>query len=226
VCNPAYPYLQYEIFFIAEQPSGDKYRPGSVQLNLNDDEIADIRAELQRITRRRITNINDAEDIVQDTLLTLIMRNPGDELKKGLLVWCQGILRNKVGNYYRKSRRQSFLMEKNAWNPPWATGTSATTFQETSLSAMELRSILSEKVAALPPLTRQAMEMLLSGFETGEIADRLPEESYQNVINRLYRGRKKLARELIRCGFRPHSRKHPDRENPDKAPANARRKVS
>ena len=43
--------------------------------------------------------------------------------------------------------------------------------------------------------------MLIAGLTPGEIAVKMLPERYQTVINHLHRGRKKLARELIRHGF-------------------------
>ena len=51
------------------------------------------------------------------------------------------------------------------------------------------------------------MELLLAGLEPGEIVKRLHPERYQNVINRLHRGRKKLAKELAKYGYGPHAKK-------------------
>ena len=205
MCKPAYLYQEYEIFFIAENSTPEEYQSIPERLELSDDEIKAIQTALQKITRRRIRDANDAEDLVQDTLLTMITRNPGNKLKKGLLVWCQGILRNKVGNYYRKTRRHSALSEQNPDMDQGNRPSSIIASPEITVSTNELQSIIKEKLSEFPPPMRRVMELLVSGLEAGEIASRLSSESYQNVINRLYRGRKRLARELIKCGFSPNS---------------------
>ena len=218
-------YPECKFLFIAEPSSYKEYRSKS-QSRWDEDEIAEVRAVLQKITRHRISNANDAEDIVQETLLTMISRNPGEELTKGLLVWCQGILRNKVGNYYRKASRHEYLKEKHyrmqqqdLLPPPAAS-------PEITVSNKEMQSIIAEKLAGLPPDMRRVMELLVSGLNAGEIAQLLSPEPYQNVINRLYRGRKKLARELIRCGFRPNSRNGKNWNNRTENTARFPRKVS
>ena len=71
----------------------------------SDQEIASIRNVLHRLTALRVMNAEDAEDLVQDTFLTMAMKCPEIELEKGLLIWSMGILRKKVGNYYRKAQR-------------------------------------------------------------------------------------------------------------------------
>ncbi len=183
----------------ALQPHGS---PGAVP-ELDNETIGAIRAALQKITRRRVLDADDAEDLVQETLLTMLTRNPGGDLEKGVLAWSQGILRNKVGNYYRKSRRHASIELRRCGVWPQEPQPTAATAQETTVSCKELQALVAETISRFPPEMRRVMELLVSGFEAGEIVDRLHPESYQNVINRLYRGRKKLARELIKCGFGP-----------------------
>lgn len=169
-----------------------------------DDEIAAIRAALKKISAGRILDPSDAEDLVQETLLTLIAKCPRDELRKSPLVWSMGVFRRKVGNYYRRARRTTSLedWQSGRGRPPRAAGTSP----ETSLLHDEVQRIVDETLARLPASQRQAMEMLISGLDPGEIVDRLDPERYQNVINRLHRGRRRLAAELARYGLGPDGR--------------------
>ncbi len=218
-------YPEYKFLFIAENPSHKEYLPGP-RLQWDDEEIAEVRKALQRITRHRISNANDAEDLVQDTLLTMVSINPGEELKKGLLVWCQGILRNKVGNYYSKIRRHEYLKEKHYGMQQKNLLPPTVASPEITVSNKELRAIIEKKLAEFPPDIRRVMELLVSGHNAGEIARQLSPEPYQNVINRLYRGRKKLGQELIRCGFRPNSRNGRSRKNRGDKSADISLKVS
>ena len=158
--------------------------------------------------------------------MTMISRNPGEELKKGLLVWCQGVLRNKVGNYYRKARRQAILNERHTDMQQVQLPARDAVTPEITASHKELRSIIDEKLAELQPDIRRVMELLVSGLNAGEIAERLHPESYQNVMNRLYRGRKKLARELIKCGFGPNSGNAGTRKIQGRNVAGVSRKIS
>ena len=72
----------------------------------------------------------------------------------------------------------------------------------------------------------EIMTTMVSGLNAGEIARLLSPEPYQNVMNRLYRGRKKLARELIKCGFRPNSGKSGNRNVPVEDSTRISQKVS
>ena len=169
-------------------------------LSLTDDEIADIRKKLSKLTARRVLNAPDAEDIVQDTLLTMISKPPCATLKKCPLAWSMGILRNKVGNYYRKERRHSAYAAEKSNDSYEAHQHSSSLSPERELLCGELLEVINTAVERLPALQRCAMKLLIAGLNPGEIAKRMSPERYQAVINHLYRGRRKIAQELNRYG--------------------------
>lgn len=187
-------------FCVSEVSTLDSYNA-----RWSDDEIAAIRVALRRLTATRIPNRNDVEDLVQDTLLTMIRKHPGAELRKGPLVWSMGILRKKVGNYYRKAQRLALLVEKDVCSRQLANQSAPVASPEVTLFHEELESIVRESLEQLPSAQREAMELVLAGFDSGEIVKRLHPERYQNVINRIHRGRKRLARELAKYGYGPEA---------------------
>jgi len=207
VCKSNYPYFNFDTVYVAEGSDPKRLGAGTLFLKLDEDEIRAIRKSLEKITRRRIGDAADAEDVVQDTLLAMITSNPRGELKKGMHAWSRGILRNKVGNYYRKSRRHEILGEQIMGNRSPVPDPPAVATQETTLSNKEIRKIIDKKLEEFTPEVRRVMELLVSGLKAGEIVARLRPEPYQNIINRLYRGRKKLVRELVKCGFGPRGEK-------------------
>jgi RNA polymerase sigma factor (sigma-70 family) len=167
----------------------------------SDEELAHIRIVLRRLTASRIQNDDDVEDLVQETLLTVAAKCPEMELEKGLLVWSMGVLRRKLGNYYRKKSRYTSLDDREflvwkAWEER-ATERSP----ESLLLRSELQALVNRIVAGFPAMERRVMELFLAGRPTHEIADLLYPERYQNVVNRLHRGRRKLARRLACYGF-------------------------
>ena len=204
--HPPYLNIETKPLFISETASQYENPSGSDQSKWTEEEIASIRAVLQKLTAARITNPTDAEDLVQDTLLTMIAKHPGDELEKGTLPWSLGILRRKVGNYYRKAQRSSSLSLQESHPQQSTRPLVPVSSPETKVIHKELRSIVGETLAQLPPSQRQAMELLIAGFDTGEIVEQLHPERYQNVINRLFRARKKLAKELSRYGYGPDAK--------------------
>jgi RNA polymerase sigma factor (sigma-70 family) len=203
VCNPVYLHVEYRSLLVSESSHLHEYELGQRRYEWAEEEIAAIRIVLQRLTAARVTNSNDAEDLVQDTLLTMIMKNPGSELEKGLLVWSMGILRKKVGNYYRKAQRYASLNPQKTCTRECVQQSMLTFSPEVKVFHEELQRIIDEILAQLPVPQRQAMELLIAGHDPAEIVKQLYPERYQNVINRLYRGRQRLAKELAKYGYGP-----------------------
>jgi RNA polymerase sigma factor (sigma-70 family) len=206
VCNLAYLHIKCESLFVSESSPRQEYEFKQGRFEWTDEEIAAIRMVLRRLTAVRIMNSNDAEDLVQDTLLTMIMKYPERGLEKGLLVWGLGILRKKVGNYYRKAQRYASLSEQEICAGQQFQQSVLASSPEVKIFHEELQAIVDETLAQLPSSQRQAMELLIAGLDSGEIVKHLYPERYQNVINRLYRGRKRLAKELAKYGYGPNAR--------------------
>jgi len=166
-----------------------------------DEEIARIRVVFQKLTALRIQNDDDAEDLVQETLLTMASKCPDESLEKGLLVWGMGILRKKVGNYYRRTRR--FVPLEEGLIPAGSTseGHWSNHSAESSLRLGELQSLVGRILDEFPPTERAVLQMHLAGHATREIARALAPEPYQNVSNRLHRGKKRLALRLRKYGY-------------------------
>jgi len=165
-----------------------------------DEELSRIRRELRKLTAMRVLNAADAEDIVQDTLLTLIHSCPKECLEKEPLAWSAGVLRNKIGNYYRKGRYRANRESGEAELQHCLQSSETTVSPEKDLLHGELRNVVAAAVERLPIAQKTAMKMLIAGLKPGEIAEKMSPERYQTVINHLHRGRKKLAQELIRHG--------------------------
>ncbi|MDR0842491.1 MAG: sigma-70 family RNA polymerase sigma factor [Acidobacteriota bacterium] len=166
-----------------------------------DTEIAAIRCELSKLTALRVPNTPDVEDIVQDTLLALIRNPPLAELEKGALVWSLGILRNKIGNYYRHGRRHP---NSDAEEPDECDDTlrnKAPASPECALLRRELQKVIEAAIKRLPTSQRRVMELLFAGHNPGEIVEMLSPAPYQTVINHLYRGRRKIALALANYRF-------------------------
>jgi RNA polymerase sigma factor (sigma-70 family) len=191
---------------IAESPCPEEYEPGSEQNEWTEEEITEIRAVLQKLTAIRILNPTDAEDLVQDTLLTMLIKHPGYALEKGLLVWTMGVLRKKVGNYYRRANRYICFSDREPHAQQSIQEFTASSSPESQLFHEELQHIIHETLAQLPSAQRQAIELLIAGHDSGEVVKQLHPERYQNVINHIHRGRKKLAKELARYGYGPNAK--------------------
>ena len=205
---PTYFLSEHFNSFIAEHVSAYETTVGAQPRNtpelhpLTNEEISHIRRELRKLTALRVLNANDAEDIVQDTLLTLTHSCPEKGLEKGPLAWSAGILRNKIGNYYRKSRYRTNCETSEANLSEGLSQTICTTSPEGELLRGELGSIITDAIERLPYAQKTAIKLLIAGLSPAEIAAKMSPERYQAVINHLHRGRKKLAEELAMYGLR------------------------
>lgn len=180
------------------ETTGIRFRSlGTPVAQWTDQELAHIRVVLRKLTSQRVGNPEDAEDLVQETLLTMVRKAPEIEIEKGMLIWAMGILRKKVGNYYRRAQRLNSLdveIQHTGHTP-------LVPSPESSLHHTELRAIVDDLLSKLTPTERTAIDLYLAGRQTSEIVTLLHPERYQNIVNRLHRGRKKLARELARHGY-------------------------
>jgi len=205
VFHYAFPLIwHYAASIVCENAPLACYRPGRLAASLRDwpdEELEKIRIVLRKLTALRIDNHHDAEDLVQETMATMTAKCNGIEFEKGLLIWGMAILRRKIGNYYRRTRRYAPLDELKS-TAGWAqAGIARPAEQESQLLYAELCSLLNETLANFPPRERMALELHLAGCPAREIADLLYPERYQNVVNWVHRGRRKLARELAKHGY-------------------------
>ncbi len=185
-----------EACYICETAPNGAFVTALSPIQWSDEEIERIRAVLWKLASLRIENEADAEDLVQETLLTMTLKCPAGGPDKGLLIWSMGILRKKIGNYYRRARR-CVPME-------WACLTDKTRVPpspELKYLQSELAALVEKILAGFPERQREAMELCLAGVPTHEIAALLLPERYQNVVNRIFRGRRKIARQLAEQGY-------------------------
>jgi len=205
--RPEYFSPEYIDSLIAEQVSSYTTTDSPPSLNpperhsWNNEDISRIRRELRKLSAIRVLNAADAEDIVQDTLLTLINCSPKECLEKGPLPWSIGILRNKIGNYYRRSRYRAKRETGEAESRQELFQIETTISPDRELLSEELQNVIVDTIERMPYARKTAMKMLIAGLKPGEIAERMSPERYQTVINHLYQGRKMLAQELSRYGF-------------------------
>jgi RNA polymerase sigma factor (sigma-70 family) len=197
--NFAYTVLfESDPFHICEDAGLKEYSTAAESDCWTEDELSRIRMALRRSTLRRVENPEDAEDLVQDTLLTMIRKAPNTDVEKGMMIWAMGILRRKVGNYYRRTQR---FMKKNVLVHHALGGAILIPSPESSLHHSELIHMVDGILVNLSPQERTAIDLYLGGRQTSEIVALLHPERYQNTVNRLHRGRKKLVRELARLGY-------------------------
>ena len=202
MCNPAYS-LTFESNppHIRDSARIERYQARSESFSWTEEELARIRLVLRKLTALRVENPEDAEDLVQETLLTMVRKAPETNLEKGMLIWAMGILRKKVGNYYRRLQRSTSFNRRGAVVRDAGRCGSVLPTPESSLHHSELCAVIDSILIKLPVRERDAIDLYLAGSQTGEIVSMLYPERYQNIVNRLHRGRKKLVKGLTRFGY-------------------------
>jgi RNA polymerase sigma factor (sigma-70 family) len=165
------------------------------------EELERIRSIFSKLTRRRVDNPADAEDLVQETFLTMAARCPQVDIEKGLLIWGLGVLRRKVGNYYRRTQRHGAVIVESLSDE--AVEAQVTATAESALNHAELLRLVDDIVARFPPHEKEVVALMLEGLATSEIVEELRSQRYQTVVNRAHRGRRKLHRELAKHGYGP-----------------------
>jgi RNA polymerase sigma factor (sigma-70 family) len=181
----------------ARAPSLDDWPP---------EQLSQMRVIFRKLTSMRIVNPEDAEDVVQETFVTMAEKFPCVRLQKGLLVWGMGILRRKVGNYYRRANRTAGLDQK-IMDACILRVIQAQPSPESHTRRAELQTLVQSLVRELPPRERIVMDLVLAGLATHEIVALHYPEPYQNITNRIHRARRRLLRRLAKYGYRVHSRR-------------------
>ena len=145
-------------------------------------------ALLQRIAFSLTRNRENAEDLVQDTLL-LAFKNkhkfaPGTQLGG----WLYTILRNSFINKYRK---QKVRQDLNRQTYAATLETTAPDRTDSLLMATHIR----QKIAELPLAFRTALEMRIDGYQYAEIAE-ASQEPIGTIKSRIHLAKRMLREKL------------------------------
>jgi RNA polymerase sigma-70 factor, ECF subfamily len=164
-----------------------------------------LRQRLLRHARLAIHDHGQAEDLVQDTLVTVFERRDSRRGDASLLTWSTAILKNKIADFYRSPNRRrmvqlddsdeeltdvldalydargAYVEPVPAWQQP-----------ENHTEQRQMMSVLEQCVACLPPKSGRVFMMReWLGFETAEICERLG-VSAENCRTILHRARMSL----------------------------------
>ena len=137
---------------------------------------------------------SDADDLVQETLVTAIERGADYSVGRPLLPWLKGILARKAAQHARAEARQYRHRQRLA-SPTPGDGRGPLSKVEEA----ELRRLLERALASLPERYRRPLELhLIDGLDPIEVATTLAEPR-STVRVHLYRGMRML-REVLPSG--------------------------
>jgi RNA polymerase sigma-70 factor (ECF subfamily) len=163
------------------------------------------RVLLTRTARGLTRNPEDAEDLVQETLLCAF-NSFGSYAQRGCVTaWLRAILRNRFLNAYRKKTNGPQAVSLEAITDPVlrddiaygsARGASTASPEQSVLDRMEAAAVL-RALAALAPEFRDVVVLAdVDGLTYKEIAERLT-LPVSTVRTRLHRGRMRIRRTLF-----------------------------
>lgn len=67
--------------------------------------LTDLRVRFLQVAKRRLQE-DDCEDVVQEALQIVLLRYAERQPQQNILVWSFAVLRNVIGNYYQRRKRQ------------------------------------------------------------------------------------------------------------------------
>ncbi|ETX00807.1 MAG: hypothetical protein ETSY1_09870 [Candidatus Entotheonella factor] len=143
----------------------------------------DYRCELERFLRSRISNPEDAEDLLQDIMIKTYQQLHTVQDPSKLRSWLFQVTRNAVVDYYRQSRQvppdASFLMDEGT--------------ERYEQARQELSECIHLFIKQLPENYRLAVEAVdLRGVSQKALSEELG-VSYSAAKSRVQRGRQMLA---------------------------------
>jgi len=152
-----------------------------------------LRARFLALAKHRLVR-EDAEDVVQETLI--VVHDHFSEFKtvEGLLAFTNEVMRNKIGNFYRKRDRQK------RYHITWGAVPELVYYLEGELDAAELDRILRKAIDQLgekSPICRAILLGLREGLSAGELS-RWLRLSRSQIDDRVFRCRRALRRLLLK----------------------------
>ena len=152
---------------------------------------------LFRVARRRLGNVQDAEDAVQDALLSACKHIGQFEGRSQLSTWLTSIVTNTARMKLRQHSAREMLSLDQKQETPGASFANKLKDRrpnpETICSQNEMDETLRQAIAQLSPKLRQAIQMRdLDGYSTKEAAEALG-ISTNSLKARVTRGRASLS---------------------------------
>ncbi len=155
-------------------------------------EVLGFRRALKYFALKLTMNDDDANDLLQDTIIKALMYKDKFVEKTNLKAWLYTIMKNTFINNYRRAVKTNTIIDstKDLYfiNIPQSSGFAS---PESSFNAKEII----EVVAALEEEYRIPFEMHFQGFKYKEIADEL-NLPIGTVKSRIFIARKKLMEKL------------------------------
>jgi RNA polymerase sigma factor (sigma-70 family) len=158
---------------------GNSNQPGSMNRLLSRAKAGDrgaeeqlfqtLRARLSTITKRRVWEKEAAEDVVQQTCLTVLEKYKTEEFPAGFEAWVNGVLRMKIGNYLQSKK----VSQERFEHGPTVEGISRfANVQPNPELEIRLADCMRKIVRVFPRYAR-VLSLSYQGYGAAEVCDRL-----------------------------------------------------
>lgn len=129
----------------------------------------------------KVSNLEDAEEIVQETFINCLKHLPVFNEKSSVLTWMQSIARHEIADYYRKKYAKKVIC-------------SLPLFESLSSEPLDDASVVAKKVGwVLNKMRKDYHELLLLRYVDGKRVKLIAQElgrSFKSVEADLFRARK------------------------------------
>ena len=155
-------------------------------------------------TSSRVSHIEIAKDLVQETFLDAFVAAPnyrGDARER---TWLMAILKRKIIDHYREcntKKGRAFMLANQASGKEdysWLQDKVANSDCEDGISQLDykaMKDIIKSRIKSLPKLQSQVITLKISGWETNDICEELG-VTQSNLWVILHRARKSLKSQL------------------------------
>jgi RNA polymerase sigma factor (sigma-70 family) len=156
-----------------------------------------LHASYLRLAKRRIGVVQDAEDVVQETMETIFNKYRDADMVKGFLPWANQVLYFKIGNYYKARQRMSDRErpEEDMESTLTETSEPGRIHDEKETEAVLLRAINS-----LHAECKKVLTFLLSEQSREAIQEAFDGAPMGTIDSKIHRCRKRL-KELLKRNF-------------------------
>lgn len=158
-----------------------------------------VQYKLLNVRKHHSEVAKDVEDIVEETMLTMLQKYKTEELPYGFMAWVNKIVWNKVGDYIRYGKIKT--KEVRIDDTGMEIIIDQNTLPEDEVLPKELDEIIGRALKRLSPYCKEYFEALLKGEERAFTAARKKEEPEGTIDNRNLRCRKRFMKLLIEEGF-------------------------
>jgi len=153
---------------------------------------------LSRYVRRRVESAEDAEDVMQETLLALCRSWNAGQIIEDLLAWLFRTAQHKIGDWHRRRTRRASVTRLQELVDPHGVGPAA------ALEQQELGRAILDAIEELPEKQREVFVMTeLQGLSFKQVQRRTGAPINTLLSRKRYavlRLRKKLAARFTREG--------------------------